>query len=244
MIRPLILVVLVCSCAYEQPDQEPVLSPGFDLRRSSPAPGQSGIPQDPQIDLFFDQAPAAESISTSDIRLFSGLIETLGQTEVDLLRRSISFTPSSTLRANLQYQVYLSEFIRGLNGQRLGRPITFSFITSAQRTTPEDPMQPVLVEDLQEIWTASCASGCHDSAPGRAGVDLSSPDHVVRSLKGVSSRGWDMLRVLPDDHARSYLIRKLLGEGSYTGFRMPPDGPPLPLEQIRRIADWIDSGAK
>lgn len=37
---------------------------------------------------------------------------------------------------------------------------------------------------------------------------------------------------------------KLLGEGSFTGFVMPPSGTPLPREQMRQIADWIDGGAQ
>ena len=53
----------------------------------------------------------------------------------------------------------------------------------------------------------------------------------------------------PGDSARSYLLRKLLPaapaggpiSGVY-GQREPP-GDPLPEDQLRLIADWIDGGA-
>jgi len=52
-----------------------------------------------------------------------------------------------------------------------------------------------------------------------------------------------LLRVLPGHHARSYLLRKLLGEGDHLGPQMPPEGPRLSSQELRRVADWIDSGA-
>ena len=243
MIRFLFLAVLGCSCAFEYTDQEQELTPEFDLLRSAPEPGQTGIAQDTPIDLFFNQAPDPESLGAADIRLFSGIIETLGLSKVDLLSRRVRFSPSTPLRENLQYQLYLSESIRGIDGHRLGHPITFSFSTGAISATPRDPIPQLSALDLQGIWNSNC-TGCHDSTQRRAGLDLSSPEAAIRSLRGVPSRGWEMLVVHPADHARSYLIRKLLGEGSFTGFVMPADGPPLPREHIRKIADWIDGGAQ
>jgi hypothetical protein len=74
------------------------------------------------------------------------------------------------------------------------------------------------------------------------GLDLSSPEMVRRTLRGVpGSTG--MVKVRPGDHARSYLMLKLLGEGGHLGPPMPPDEPRLSRIDLRRVADWIDAGA-
>ena len=49
--------------------------------------------------------------------------------------------------------------------------------------------------------------------------------------------------VKPFDPAGSYLLRKLLGTPDIAGARMPPDAP-WPESDLRKLSDWIATGAK
>ena len=86
-------------------------------------------------------------------------------------------------------------------------------------------------------------------APAAAGLSLCAAD-AWNALVGVPSRQVDELRLVEaGDSARSYLLRKLLpasaGGGPITGVsgQREPPGEPLPEDQLRLIAAWIDGGA-
>jgi hypothetical protein len=237
---PLLLVVHLSGCTYFD---EPAVAPGYKLLHTSPSAGELNVSRDRPVDLYFDAAPAAETVAPVDVRLFSGLIENTGSVTLDLVGRRIRFRTLVPLRASLRHQIWINGNIRSLAGARLGEPLIFDFTTGAQADTPAEPPRPeVTARDLQAAWTA--CSACHGISPPRGGVDLSSPEATVRSLSGVTSGGSGLQRVVPGDHARSYLMRKLLGEGGMVGLPMPPDGPRLAAEQVRAVADWIDGGAR
>lgn len=235
-----LLVVAGCSWA-EEPDLRSQAQAPFELRASRPAPAETGVPRSAPIDLVFSVAPDAESVADIDLRLFSGLIEAPGTVRVDLLERRLRMQPFRSLRPELRYQVSLSGELRGLNGARLPSAIIFDFTTgAAEGPAPAGPT-PLRAEDLQPLWSARCVR-CHATASPPMGLDLSSPDMARRSLRGVpASTG--MAKVRPGDHARSYLMLKLLGEGGHLGPPMPPEEPRLSGPELRRVADWIDAGA-
>jgi hypothetical protein len=245
--RCLLLTALFCACTYENEQEQ--TSPSSPVRAlsllfSDPAPGQGNVGLDAPIDLFFGAPLDAESVAQVDVRLFSGLIEKLGVVSVDLLDRRIRFSHSTSLQPNLRYQVYLSTSFRGLNGARLKAPIIFDFTTGDRpQGSPEPAGTEVKAGELQPLWLTRCAAGCHEPPWSRTRVDLSTADAAARSLVNVPSMGRDMLRVMPQSHARSYLMLKLMGEGGTVGFPMPPEGPQLSREELRRVADWIDGGA-
>jgi len=62
-------------------------------------------------------------------------------------------------------------------------------------------------------------------------------------LRNVAVSHGSKRRVFVGDHARSYLMFKLLGVGGYVGFPMPPDRPALRRADLRRVVTWIDGGA-
>lgn len=198
------------------------------------------------IDAYFNVPLAGESIaSAADFRLFSGLIESYGRVSIDLLERRLRFVPDEPLRPRLRYQMYVWGGVRGVNGARLSESQIFDFTVGTEPGPVLPPAPPAPDADrIQERWTVRCAH-CHGPAQGspRAGLDLSSRAAARAALAGVPSDGYPALRrVLVGDHARSYLVRKLLGVG-IAGLTMPPDGAPLVAAELREVCDWIDGGA-
>ncbi len=90
-----------------------------------------------------------------------------------------------------------------------------------------------------EIFDKHCAtSGCH-AGNQPAGALLLTGDNVYNNLVGKSSNQVSMNLVEPGDSKNSYLIKKLLGEGTSL---MPPLGK-LPDDYINNVSEWIDNGA-
>lgn len=240
----LVLLVLIGGCTYEgDPDPRRAHTDlTFSIVQYLPRPGQTEISRATHIDLTFNVAPDAAHVSAAYLRLFSGLYETQGTQKVDLLKRRIRFTPTSSLRGELRYQFFISAKHRGLNGANLADNIFFDFTTGRSLGLPPRPGADVSARALQPVWNGHCLS-CHGAAP-RARVDLSSAAAAITSLKGVRAAGSHRQRVVPGDHAASYLMLKLLDQGGIAGHPMPPSGSPLSATQLRQVADWIDGGAR
>jgi hypothetical protein len=237
----LALVCFAAGCSYGDDD---AAAPAYRLLSSSPAPGALGVARNARLDLIFEAAPAAETVTARDVRLFSGLIETVGKVQIDLLARRVRFMPLQPLRASVHHELYISGGVRSLGGAITGESQYFDFTTGPDADAPSEPPLPdVRAAELLPTFASRCTS-CHAGSEQRAGIDLSTTDAVVRSLRGVASREWGLQLVLPYDHARSYLPRKLLGEGGIFGFAMPPTGDRLTPAELRRVADWIDGGAQ
>jgi hypothetical protein len=106
-----------------------------------------------------------------------------------------------------------------------------------------------LANDVQPIFTASCASnGCHDgkSRPGggpgggATSLDLSAGNALQSLLNTTTPCG----RVLvPGDAASSILIGKLDGTELCMGSLMPKGNGSLATEEIDLIASWVCQGA-
>lgn len=96
-----------------------------------------------------------------------------------------------------------------------------------------------------EVFTPTCAkAGCHDAASASAGLVLAAGQSYGNLVGRSSTQNGGLQRVAPGNPEASYLLRKLQGDPSITGGRMPLDGPPyLSSEQIEGIAAWIRAGA-
>jgi len=241
----LVPLVLLWGCTYEgDPDPRPdQTSKTFEIVEYLPSPGQTGVSRATHVDLVFNVPPDAVHVSAAYLRLFSGLYEKLGTRKIDLLRRRIRFTPASAMRAELRYRFFVSAKLRGLNGATLADNVFFDFTTGTGTQPPTVAKPPVVTaRDVQSLWAARCV-WCHGASRPPARVDLSTPAAALRSLVGAPSTGGNRPRVVPRDHARSYLMLKLLDLGGMTGFPMPPLSPALSAAQLRQVADWIDGGA-
>lgn len=214
----------------------------FNWVQTIPPQGSLEVIRNPTIDFYFDVAADSETLTPSRIRLFSGVMEIPGRIHSDLIERRVRFIPEDLLRANLRYQIYLSKEIRGLNGEALQKSIVSDFTTGDMTIPMASLPQGPKASDLQPIWNARCAAYCHSSFEAKARLDLSSESAVQKSLSHIPSAYKNLPLIYPFDNGKSYLMRKLLGEGGFLGMPMPPDGPRLSIKELRQIADWIDSG--
>ena len=94
--------------------------------------------------------------------------------------------------------------------------------------SPVDLAPVDFVKDIQPVLKKSCY-GCHSGNRPTGGLRLD-----VRSL---ASRA-----IAPGKAADSNLVKRLAGEGSEA--RMPMGMPPLPADQIAKIRQWVEEGAK
>jgi hypothetical protein len=101
----------------------------------------------------------------------------------------------------------------------------------------------------QEIFAADCTSStCHSATTRAGGMSLEAGD-AYASLVNVAPQNpaalaAGLLRVTPDDPARSFLLDKLTGRlDAGEGSPMPLGGIPLGADQIELIRSWIAGGA-
>jgi hypothetical protein len=89
-------------------------------------------------------------------------------------------------------------------------------------------------KDIQTIFNPNCAmSSCHGTNPP-SGLKLTSYADITKG--GVSGKPY-----VAGDSANSLIIKRL--EGTIPP-RMPSGGAALSSDQIKKIKDWINAGAK
>ena len=86
--------------------------------------------------------------------------------------------------------------------------------------------------DIRPIFNASC-NACHKPEKLKGDLDMTSHAALFKGGKHGSP-------VVPGDPAKSSLVEMISGEEP----EMPPDGDPLPKDQVALIERWIKEGAK
>jgi hypothetical protein len=120
-------------------------------------------------------------------------------------------------------------------------------------TGPSPDLTPTFSSIQKEIFETTDSNGrqacttCHTNV-GRTpagGLNLLAASSYS-ALVNVASRGKaGQTLVVPDDPDASYLVKKLEGDSSIAGVRMPRNGPPyLTSGQVLVIRRWIQLGAK
>lgn len=95
------------------------------------------------------------------------------------------------------------------------------------------------------IIDPGCAfSGCHLGVNAPFGLDLSSDVSYENLTTRTAGSAPTVPYVDPGNPDGSYLIQVLEGSPSINVARMPFGRPPLPVEQIQSIRDWISDGAE
>ena len=120
---------------------------------------------------------------------------------------------------------------------------------SSNTTSPDTPTpsettisNPSFSQDIQSIFSSSCAlSGCHNAAAS-AGLNLSSGQAYANLVNVASTQDPGKMRILPNDSQNSYLVIKIEGNQS-VGSRMPLNQSPLSSTRIQNIKNWINNGA-
>jgi hypothetical protein len=106
---------------------------------------------------------------------------------------------------------------------------------------PVPPMVPSLTDEIQPIFTTSCAiANCH-IGDGAAQLNLEA-GRAFAELVGVPSTEVDQLLVVPGDPDASYLYAKIADEVPAQGDRMPIGNPLDPLD-VQAVLQWIEGGA-
>jgi hypothetical protein len=106
---------------------------------------------------------------------------------------------------------------------------------------PLVPAAPALHDEIQHIFTNSCAlANCH-IGDGAAGLNLE-PGRTYDELVGVASAQVDADLVRPGSPELSYLLEKVAAEEPTVGLRMPVGGALAEFE-IEAIRQWIAGGA-
>lgn len=224
---------------FDHPSQAP-----FTIVQAVPAAGAAAVALDQPVDIYLSDLPDPDSVSTDTFILRSSGTQFTGGFQVDLIDRRLRYLPARTLQPHLTLRVLVGQHLRTLDGRELGRDVEWGFTTGTalggQAVTP-----PVVFDDVAPTLATRC-SGCHEGAGAIRGLDLASADAAHDGLVGRASvERPELLRAAAGDHARSYLVRKLLGAPGIVGDRMPPPPePPLDAPTLRRVATWIDQGAK
>jgi hypothetical protein len=225
----------------------------MDVVGWSPAPLDDGVPTNTLITIGFSDFPDPDSISVKSMLVTSSVFRVPESYRVDLMTRSVIMTPNFDLTANLGYSINVLEGVQSLAGCS-GQSAHAEFTTGGGPIDRPAPVTPTFA-DIGPILGGACAGNCHAATDGSclaspaAGLSLCLPE-ARNALLDVPSREIATLAlVTPLSAARSYLMRKLVPatpDGApipgVLGQREPP-GPPLPPEQLRAIADWIDGGA-
>jgi hypothetical protein len=252
--------LLPAACSYpsgEGPD--PGACVPLHLIGSVPLPNGVAVPTDVTFRLTFDDYPDPDTVRSDSILLTSGFFWVPGSYGVDLIEKTAVMHPIHALSPALGYSLHLRPALSSLSGCP-GTSEEIEFITGdGPAGAPAQP--PAAFDSVQRIFTARCAGGgCHLAGGEEGGGCLATP---AAGLSLCAPEAWDQLVAVPSrqdnrlqrveagDSARSYLLRKLLPAdppadlgpipGVY-GQREPP-GDPLPKDQLRAIASWIDGGA-
>jgi hypothetical protein len=222
-----------------------------------PQPNSVAVPTDVVFRITFDDYPDPDTVRSDSLLLTTGYFWVPGNYGVDLIGKAAVMRPIRALAAKLGYGLHLRPALSSLAGCP-GTSEDIQFTTGASPEGQPPPETPSFMDDVQPIFAAKCGGGCHlaaDDAGGgcmpapAAGLSLCAAD-AWQALVGVPSRQVDQLRLVEaGDSARSYLLRKLLpatdAGGPITGVygQREPPGDPLPEDQLRLIAAWIDGGA-
>jgi hypothetical protein len=97
--------------------------------------------------------------------------------------------------------------------------------------------------DVLPLLSDGCnGEECHDAVEPDADLDLET-DVYAALVDAAATQCNSAVRVSGGSVDGSYLMNKLLGEDMCQGQQMPRNEPPLPDEDIAKIANWICHGA-
>ena len=98
---------------------------------------------------------------------------------------------------------------------------------------------------IQPIFNDNCAlAGCHAAGSGAGGLVLAEGQAYGNTVNVPSSEQPSLFRVKPGSPDDSYLVRKIRGDSSISGGRMPLNRPPLDDSLINLIVTWVSEGAQ
>jgi len=125
----------------------------------------------------------------------------------------------------------------------LALPAILTCGTARETASSRGPLRPTLSSIQAGIFDRSCVrAGCHLGAASESRLSLRAGESRRGLVNVPSVEIGEMMRVVPGDPDRSYLILKLEG-GRIVGERMPMGPHPLSPEAITVLREWIARGA-
>jgi hypothetical protein len=232
----------------EQLDRPPLIVTGSNIEDL-----QENVPRDVHIQLSFNQPLDPLSLEQTDISIESGELTVRGRTKYDLLRRTLTFEPSTNLRGNLWYKFVLKNTPYSIMGTASRQEEINMLFRTGEDLSGEDPPAPAPVDfeaEIYPVFTANCI--CHSQVNPLLDVQLiyNTPEEFLHGAVATDSKEWQNWQIIsPGSHEKSYLMYKLLGDErlglpAITGERMPP--PPVPAlaeAAIETVRNWIEQGA-
>ena len=113
------------------------------------------------------------------------------------------------------------------------------------------PIAPMLSVLQAQIFTPSCSVGgssCHSGLAPTQGFNTSTPATLLMTSTNVTAvetfNSMPVIRIVPGNHASSYVWMKVAGTVGIEPVRMPQTAQYLNSCQIDAIAAWIDAGAQ
>lgn len=118
-------------------------------------------------------------------------------------------------------------------------------VAGCDRETVVEPEGPTLVEVQEQVFTPSCAGGCHTGGNAAEGMVLSAGSTYENTVGIPSAQVRDLMRVEPGNPSESYLFIKITGGDRMADgtFQMPIGGE-LSGDQIALVEAWIEAGAE
>lgn len=254
-----------CSAPTEETPRPGTCDP-FQIENFSPESDAVDVLPDVTMAVTFNDFPDPDTVDISTFRLFTGLFYHTGRYRVDLIGRQALFQPSGPLSLGRGYTIVVEPMIHSLRGCQLEapsptsdgmHPISYSvmFQTIEQQPSPP-PVVPIpAFADVVSLFGGHCAGGgCHLDGVVAPTDDAACPDTPAGALSlcardahaalvGVPSLQVNRLvRVVPRDSSRSYLLRKLLGAPPVVGHAGSSQND-LSVDDLRTIEAWIDAGA-
>lgn len=257
VLRSLLLAISfpTLSSCLELPDRpvEQLDRPALIATGSNIQDLQENVPRDVHVELSFNQPLDPLSLEDTDISLESGELTVGGRTKYDLLRRTITFEPSNSLRGNLWYKFILKNPPYSIMGTASRQDEINILFRTGEELSQEEPPEPAPVDFETEIYpafTANCT--CHSRVNPLLDAQFvfGTPEEFLHGAVATGSKEWKSWQIIsPGSHERSYLMYKLLGDErlglpTITGERMPP--PPtaaLAMDTIETVKVWIEQGA-
>lgn len=131
--------------------------------------------------------------------------------------------------------VSLGLFVLGCSQDNSGEDTTSNPPTTTTTTGGGEPQTPmVTAAQVVEITNKRCMP-CHGGAEPQEGLNL-------ETLAGLMKGGEHGPVVVAGDAAGSKIVIAMRGGDGVK--KMPPQGDPVPEDEIKMIEDWINAGAK
>ncbi len=191
---------------------------------------------------FSDYLDDDKWIDRSAVSLVSGGLVHRGRITNVFSQKAILFTPNDDLIEGFKYTLKLSKKqFKSFNDAPLETPKEIEFTVNAKLSDQGVPLPDPFWPEIKAIFSKKCDS-CH-SDPNWGLIELE-----FDTLIGIRSEQVDRFLVKPLDSSDSYLMHKILPDFDERKFTVQPppwsDGLPLTAEEILKIDQWIEKGAR